>query len=204
MQALSATLPRRSTPILFSCLASVMVMISLLSIYRALKGVSLSYLYWIFVLALLLVSVCRIFCTFTVSPTARWVDDSLGDGGLLLRQFLGNMPVRSRAMLRLSSMQRDFTGDDYDMLRQLDDEADTSFKGATQAEINRLPVQRLAERDAAVASQRNEYCAVCLGPYAAEEEVRSLPCLHRYHADCVDPWLSKNAYCPVCKFECVV
>lgn len=189
---------------LFVCLASSMVMMSLISLYRAFKMDSLSYLYWIFVLALVLVSVFRIFCSFTVNPAVRWGDDGIGDGGMLLRQFLGNMPVRSRAMLRLSAIQRDFTGDDYDMLRQLDDEGDLPFKGATQAEINRLPVQRLTERDATVATQRKEYCAVCLGPYAAEEEVRSLPCLHRYHKECVDPWLSKNAYCPVCKFECVV
>ena len=46
-------------------------------------------------------------------------------------------------------------------------------------------------------------CAVCLAPWAAGDEVRTLPCLHRLHTDCIDPWLKQNATCPVCKYPAV-
>lgn len=46
-------------------------------------------------------------------------------------------------------------------------------------------------------------CSVCLGDFFAGETVRTLPCLHRYHPSCVDPWLVQKgraqAACPTCK-----
>ncbi|KAL6876370.1 hypothetical protein ACP4OV_012942 [Aristida adscensionis] len=43
-------------------------------------------------------------------------------------------------------------------------------------------------------------CSVCLGAFQRGETVRLLPvCLHLYHVECIDPWLEKNATCPVCR-----
>ncbi|KAG1361931.1 putative RING-H2 finger protein ATL72 [Cocos nucifera] len=46
-----------------------------------------------------------------------------------------------------------------------------------------------------------EICPVCLGDYAAGEEVRVLPkCGHMFHKDCIDRWLiSRSSSCPICR-----
>ncbi|KAJ3156897.1 E3 ubiquitin-protein ligase rnf13 [Geranomyces michiganensis] len=42
-------------------------------------------------------------------------------------------------------------------------------------------------------------CALCLSDYAPGERVRELPCLHQYHASCIDPWLANGRRtCPIC------
>jgi hypothetical protein len=47
---------------------------------------------------------------------------------------------------------------------------------------------------------RSRSCPVCLEAYAAGETVRTVPCLHQFHIDCIDGWLQSNGHCPVCKF----
>lgn len=42
-------------------------------------------------------------------------------------------------------------------------------------------------------------CVVCLERYTHGEKVRVLPCQHRFHVGCVDPWLATRRFCPVCK-----
>ncbi|XP_044509431.1 E3 ubiquitin-protein ligase SDIR1-like isoform X2 [Mangifera indica] len=42
-------------------------------------------------------------------------------------------------------------------------------------------------------------CTVCLEQVNIGETVRSLPCLHQFHVNCIDPWLRQQGTCPVCK-----
>ncbi|XP_009373743.2 E3 ubiquitin-protein ligase Praja-2 [Pyrus x bretschneideri] len=44
-------------------------------------------------------------------------------------------------------------------------------------------------------------CPVCKDSILVEDKVRSLPCCHYYHHDCIVPWLGIRNTCPVCRYE---
>jgi len=44
-------------------------------------------------------------------------------------------------------------------------------------------------------------CPVCLTSFKKGEKLKSLPCVHFFHKECIDTWLSVGHNCPVCKTE---
>jgi hypothetical protein len=118
----------------------------------------------------------------------------------------GQRPL-SMESLRLVLRDRELNGEDYDGLLQFDEEAGPAMQellsnmGATQEEINRCParVLRDATDDLLSSSSQTPLCAVCLEPYEMGQSVRTIPCFHTFHVDCIDPWLSTKATCPLCK-----
>ncbi|KAJ8665428.1 hypothetical protein QAD02_007090 [Eretmocerus hayati] len=41
-------------------------------------------------------------------------------------------------------------------------------------------------------------CVICMMELMVGEEVRYLPCMHTYHAMCIDDWLLRSLTCPTC------
>lgn len=66
----------------------------------------------------------------------------------------------------------------------------------TAAELERLPTHIAGAR------QLGEECPVCFQHYEEGEELRILPCLHAFHTECIDRWLTSRRAsalcCPIC------
>ena len=66
-------------------------------------------------------------------------------------------------------------------------------QGLRPHEIEMLP-------ETVLGSDFTDYeCSVCLEPMVKGETIRTLPCFHRLHKDCIDPWLRNKKFCPVCR-----
>ncbi|CAM9403530.1 unnamed protein product, partial [Hapterophycus canaliculatus] len=105
--------------------------------------------------------------------------------------------------LRLLLVDRDFTGEDYQALLDLDETNEVpSTVGASEGEIRRNP-SFLVQQPASDSVVKPKSCSICLYPFKPRERVRIIPCLHQFHTECIDPWLRQNAICPVCKFPAV-
>lgn len=48
----------------------------------------------------------------------------------------------------------------------------------------------------------NAICPICFEGFENGEVLRILPCKHRFHAKCVDPWLlNSSSHCPMCRVD---
>eukprot|EP00658_Telonema_sp_P-2_P013648 TRINITY_DN1516_c0_g1_i9.p1 TRINITY_DN1516_c0_g1~~TRINITY_DN1516_c0_g1_i9.p1 ORF type:complete len:272 (-),score=37.19 TRINITY_DN1516_c0_g1_i9:371-1186(-) len=70
------------------------------------------------------------------------------------------------------------------------------------AQLSILPTRVVAVKDTDVdEDDEKRTCMICLCEKEVAETLRTLPCLHDFHKDCVDEWLLQNATCPVCKLD---
>ncbi|XP_031381152.1 uncharacterized protein LOC116195892 isoform X2 [Punica granatum] len=108
-----------------------------------------------------------------------------------LEAAIGDFDGLATSANSIFRMERDFNENDYEMLLALDD--DVRHVGTSSTQINSLPESKVQ------ADVSEEACAICLENPKLGETIRHLPCLHKFHKDCIDPWLSRSTSCPVCK-----
>jgi len=63
---------------------------------------------------------------------------------------------------------------------------------ATEEAISSLPSHAVG------GVEKNDGCPICMEKVVAGDVVKRLPCLHCFHAHCVDKWLRTSARCPMC------
>ena len=89
-------------------------------------------------------------------------------------------------------------------------------RGLSQSTVDNLPVHKYEDSKSASSNidsssscspssafekERNG-CNVCLENFEAGDELKLLPCFHRFHVRCIDKWLlQERPTCPTCKFE---
>lgn len=117
----------------------------------------------------------------------------------------GSTPADRANLAALIFSDRDFTEDDYERLLALDNT--TVKRGLSATALARIPVSTWAACGGAKegrdrgAGEDHSRCAVCLEEYKKGDQVRHLPCLHSYHAKCIDRWFEASVECPVCKHD---
>ncbi|KAG7595845.1 Zinc finger RING-type [Arabidopsis suecica] len=114
------------------------------------------------------------------------------DSRMDILEELENAIGHSITSSNLLHMDRDFTEDDYELLLALD-ENNHRHGGASANRINNLP-ESTVQTD-----NFQETCVICLETPKIGDTIRHLPCLHKFHKDCIDPWLGRSKSCPVCK-----
>jgi hypothetical protein len=141
--------------------------------------------------------------TFASPPVVRVV--SLGPAARITFFANGSNGVEAQAQERLMRTMmsgfivRDGTGlPSYEQLLEIFGDG-MENRGADASLINRLPVSSVENPN--LLPEDCRACSICLSNYDKGEERKLLPCLHGFHKDCIDTWLSRSATCPVCKFE---
>lgn len=82
---------------------------------------------------------------------------------------------------------------DFGMISELLDLDKELPPPASKQAIDELPTVKVQSDD--------EQCAVCLKMLAHCENIKQMPCKHKFHSECILPWLGKTNSCPVCRHE---
>lgn len=93
--------------------------------------------------------------------------------------------------LLIDIQHREITPEDYELLLRLDD----SVAPKTVPTSILCSMQVVTVDVAAVVGQ---LCSICMELYHTSQMVKTLPCNHTFHADCIDHWLTGSSHnCPL-------
>ncbi|XP_057465341.1 LOW QUALITY PROTEIN: probable E3 ubiquitin-protein ligase RHY1A [Actinidia eriantha] len=79
--------------------------------------------------------------------------------------------------------------------------------GLTQEAVNNLHVEFFGTAkcsDERVTSGALQECSICLEGFLEGDELMCLPCAHRFHSSCLDPWIRTCGDCPYCRSSIIV
>jgi len=120
------------------------------------------------------------------------------------------MPIASAGHLTAASRERqeqlfrrlqarEITPLELLILREFVEHLQTNRPGASTREIDQHTAQWVVD-DVMKLPEELRTCSVCLEDVCVGNCVRTLPCLHTFHAGCAEEWLQKKKVCPLCQF----
>ena len=119
----------------------------------------------------------------------------------VMRQAGGdlNLDAAQRQEHLLQRLQaREITPLELLILREFVEHLQQNREGASMNEIDSLTASWTVE-DVSKIPEELRSCCVCLDDVCVNQCVRTLPCLHSFHAGCAEEWLKKKKVCPLCQ-----
>ncbi|KAK7280281.1 hypothetical protein RJT34_25343 [Clitoria ternatea] len=86
---------------------------------------------------------------------------------------------------------------------QLLQELNKKPPGLTQEALDCLQQEVYSSREIGLGSRVVQDCGICLESFRDGEELIHLPCGHKFHSACLDPWIRCCGDCPYCR-RCIV
>lgn len=74
--------------------------------------------------------------------------------------------------------------------------------GLTQVELNCVQLEVFSQSKRSVKGEilrSSQECSICLESFVGGDELMCLPCAHRFHSSCLDPWVRVCGDCPYCR-----
>ena len=65
--------------------------------------------------------------------------------------------------------------------------------------VSFIPVFTVKENNKS--KEGNNKCAICISDFEVGEKKSTLPCMHCFHYNCIQKWIKRQNYCPICKFD---
>ncbi|XP_022080049.1 E3 ubiquitin-protein ligase Zswim2-like [Acanthaster planci] len=121
---------------------------------------------------------------FRQKMNQRWRPAQRGSGSALPQAVLDDL------------LAREISEGDYDLLLQLDSQTANQPSNIPEKVIKGFPTETV--RQGSVLLHPGVQCRVCLRGYSVGQVLRRLPCRHKFHTSCIDPWLlHQHPTCPV-------
>ncbi|XP_055946355.1 E3 ubiquitin-protein ligase Arkadia-like isoform X2 [Argiope bruennichi] len=122
----------------------------------------------------------------------------------MLTHYIPVLPRQMHARLEVRDSSLAFNGNIFqDYMRFVDQRRMGMNRGASQSTIERntLPHKYKKIMKCNENEDNLEKCTICLCEFEDDEDVRRLPCMHLFHIECVDQWLTTNKRCPICRVD---
>lgn len=85
------------------------------------------------------------------------------------------------------------------LVEKATDEGDDINEYTGRCSLTSLQKNEIIKEENSLAGATARKCLICLEEFEDGMMIRTLPCFHRFMAECIDHWLTQQAKCPVCK-----
>ncbi|XP_010480093.1 PREDICTED: E3 ubiquitin-protein ligase RING1-like [Camelina sativa] len=130
--------------------------------------------------------------------TGNGDNDNNPERVILINPFNQTITVQTSAdrdSVPAGSLGDYFIGPGFEMLLQRLAENDPNRYGTPPAK------KEAVEALSTVKIEETLQCSVCLDDFEIGTEAKLMPCKHKFHVDCLLPWLELHSSCPVCRFQ---